>query len=106
MSSFDLGRRDFMAICSMAGVASTLFPGILWAKIDQDPEITVEMIRAAEQLAGLQFSEEQRRTLIRGLTITRNGWVELRELSIPFDVPPAIQFDPLLPGVPLPTEQL
>ena len=54
-------RRAFMAYFSSIGLGSTLLPGVLWAQIQgqqQAPEITKEMIASAEEVAGVQFSDD------------------------------------------------
>jgi Asp-tRNA(Asn)/Glu-tRNA(Gln) amidotransferase A subunit family amidase len=96
-------RRDFLAACSSLGLTGTLFPGVLWAKLEQQPTITVEMIRAAEALAGLELSDAEREALVRGLTAQVGAWRALRELPVGYEVPPALHFDPVLPGTALPT---
>jgi Asp-tRNA(Asn)/Glu-tRNA(Gln) amidotransferase A subunit family amidase len=103
MTGTRIDRRDFMGVCAAFGVGGTLFPGVLWARLETQPEITIETVRAAEQLAGLAFTDEQREALLRGLTANVRAWTELRELSLPNSVPPAVQFDPVLPGMTLPT---
>jgi Asp-tRNA(Asn)/Glu-tRNA(Gln) amidotransferase A subunit family amidase len=102
MSVSRIDRRDFMGLCASLGACGTLFPGVLWARIEQEPEITVETVRAAERIAGLAFTDEQREALLRGLNANVQAWAELRELRIPNSVPPAVQFDAVLPGMALP----
>jgi Asp-tRNA(Asn)/Glu-tRNA(Gln) amidotransferase A subunit family amidase len=96
-------RRDFMALCTAAGAGGTLFPGVLWAQLQQEPEITVETIAHAERIAGLTFSEAEREAMVRGLMANRTSWAQLRDYPIDYAVAPAVQFDPVLPDMVLPT---
>ena len=63
MTETTYDRRAFMAYFSSIGLGSTLLPGVLWAQVQQQqqgPAITKEMIAAAEQIAGVEFSDEER----------------------------------------------
>jgi len=55
-----LSRRDFIASASLAGVAGTTFPLTL-REVAGSETITVEMIAAAEKIAGLSFSPDSKR---------------------------------------------
>ena len=59
-------RRRFLAQFSTIGLTSTLFPGLLWGKMQEAPgrRITPEMIRMAEQMAGLEFNEAEREAIL------------------------------------------
>jgi len=95
-------RRNFLALCTAAGAGTGLFPGVLWARVEAEPEITEATIREAEVLAGLIFTPEQREMMLQGLRTQRERYVALREVEIPNAVPPALHFDPLLPGARVP----
>ena len=45
-TTFD--RRSFMGYFAGVGLTSTLFPGVLWAKLAAGADITVETIASAE----------------------------------------------------------
>ena len=108
-------RRTFMASMSAMGLGATAFPAALWGRVQgeqggqeaqeaQDAPITAEMISAAEKLAGLEFTNEEREMMLQGLNRSLRGYASLREVSIPNDVAPAIRFDPVLPGQSFPSE--
>lgn len=99
-----LDRRSFMAYFSAAGLGGTLLPGILWAQAQEQPEVTAEMVADAERMAGLEFSEDEREMMLRGLDRNLEAYRALREQSIPNEVPPAIRFDPNLPGTEIPDD--
>src|SRR5205085_8699562 len=90
-------RRAFMAYFSSIGLGSTLFPGVLWAQAQQQPQgpaITNETIAAAEQIADVSFTDQERTALVRGLQQARNAIDQLHQLPLDMSVLPAIVFDP------------
>ncbi|MCP4693242.1 MAG: amidase, partial [Desulfobacterales bacterium] len=93
-----LSRRRFMAYFSGAGLSATLLPGALAALADELGEITVEMIARAEKIAGLSFTDGERRGMVRGLESLRGKYERAREIRLGNDVPPALYFNPIPPG--------
>jgi Asp-tRNA(Asn)/Glu-tRNA(Gln) amidotransferase A subunit family amidase len=102
-----LNRRGFLNACAKAGIASPLFPGILFtlavqaqepAATDQSkpPVITPEMIDQAGIIAGVgPFTAEQKQMMIDGL-VDQNGSIKaIRKLEMPNSVQPAFAFHPL-----------
>ena len=90
-----------MAYFSSIGLGSTLFPGVLWAQAQQQPQgpaITNETIAAAEQIADVSFTDQERTALVRGLQQARNAIDQLHQLPLDMSVLPAIVFDPVPPG--------
>lgn len=98
-------RRHFMAYFSAIGLGGTLLPGVLWARIQGAREVTKEMIAQAAAVAGLEFTEEQREQMVRGLNQNQRAYEGLRGVALPNSVMPALHFDPVVPGTPLPTER-
>jgi Asp-tRNA(Asn)/Glu-tRNA(Gln) amidotransferase A subunit family amidase len=94
-------RRAFLAY---VGALAALAPAALRAQ-DQARRVTVDMIAQAEKIAGLEFTPEEREEMVRGLDQNLRAWEALHEVELPNSVPPAVQFDPLLPGLSVPTEQ-
>lgn len=93
-------RRAFVAWLSALGAG---VPAVLWA---QTPEpITKETVAAAERVAGLEFTDAEREQLLEGLNRQVQTYAQLREVPLPNSVPPALQFDAVLPGMQLPTER-
>jgi len=103
--SESFNRRSFLAYFSGLGLSSTLLPGVIWAQTDGAVDVTVAGIKEAEKLAGLEFTDEEREMMARGVNGLKKGFEELRSISIPDDTPPALQFNPLLPGETLDSEQ-
>ena len=48
-------RRRFLAYFTSVGLSSSLLPGVLWARLQEadSDRVTVEMIKHAAELAGL-----------------------------------------------------
>jgi Asp-tRNA(Asn)/Glu-tRNA(Gln) amidotransferase A subunit family amidase len=119
----DATRRRFLSVSTAAGVAGTLFPGVLLAIATQSreaeaqrhgqtaedtsgyPPITDAMIEQAAALAGLKFTEEQRKTMMSGLISMREGVAEVRKMKLPNAVAPCLVFNPVPPGAKLETER-
>jgi len=99
-----LNRRDFLSYFSGLGLSGTLLPGVLWTRLQDEPAITTAILSEAEKIAGLEFSEEEREAMVRGLNGNLRSFEQLREQPIPNEVPPALVFDPMLPGMKVPTE--
>jgi Asp-tRNA(Asn)/Glu-tRNA(Gln) amidotransferase A subunit family amidase len=102
-----LDRRSFLSIAGSAGLASTLFPGALYALAAQPASgaaeptlkpITPEMIDAAAALAGVVIEPAQREAMLDGLNHQRGEYAKIRALQMPNSVAPAYVFDPLPQG--------
>ena len=106
-----INRRGFLNACAKAGIASPLFPGVLFtlatqaqetAATDQSkpPVITPEMIDQAGVIAGIgPFTAEQKQMMIDGL-VDQNGSIKaIRKLKMPNSVQPAFVFHPLAAAI-------
>lgn len=101
-----MDRRRFVEYFSAAGLGGTLLPGVLWAKAQEAGTVTKEILADAEQVAGLEFTDDEREMMLRGLNRNLQAYEALREHQIPNSVAPAVVFDPQLPGREYPTEDL
>ena len=97
-----LDRRRFMARLAGLGVASAAFPGTLLALAEEKGALTEEVVLQAEKIAGLSFTEAQRKQLLKGLNSLAEDFKKLRAVPLPNSVPPALRFSPLLPGASVP----
>src|SRR5216683_2330248 len=113
--SSGLNRREFLGVCSMAGLGQTLLPGALFtlatqakaqsspivgggevkASTDSMAKITPEMIDAAAVIAGISVTDEQKKMILEGLEQLRRSSTAIRDLKIPNSVAPAFVFDPV-----------
>jgi Asp-tRNA(Asn)/Glu-tRNA(Gln) amidotransferase A subunit family amidase len=97
----ELNRRRFLAYFSAAGLSSTLLPGVLWARIQNEeaPKITKGLLKDAEEVAGVEFTDEERDLMLEGLNEQLGSYETLRTVKIANGVPPALVFSPLLSGM-------
>jgi Asp-tRNA(Asn)/Glu-tRNA(Gln) amidotransferase A subunit family amidase len=108
-----LDRRGFLTACTRVGIASPLFPGILYTlavqaqagpdaspKPKELPRITPQMLDQAAALAGVgPFSDAQKKMMLDGLNEQRDGYDHIRALKMPNSVAPAYVFHPLPAGM-------
>jgi len=99
-TTFD--RRSFVGYFAGAGLSSTLFPGVLWAKLAAGADITVETIASAEEVAGVHFDAAERELMLDGLKQQEQRIEALHKVSLSNSVSPAIVFDPRPPGKKIP----
>jgi Asp-tRNA(Asn)/Glu-tRNA(Gln) amidotransferase A subunit family amidase len=100
-------RRSFLAYFSGLGLTSTLFPGVLWAKVETKsavPEqksaaITKEMLREAATVAGLTFTDQQIDRMLEGVNKLLPVYNGLRQVQLDNSVAPPLYFNPILPGI-------
>jgi len=104
----DRNRRRFIECLSAAGLGGTLLPGAL-AAVAQDAEtITIEMLQAAQGIAGVSFTPDEQRRLLEKLNGARGyaaGFARLRAADLGNSTQPAIVFNPVPPGKTLPMER-
>lgn len=103
MSNVNTGenRRRFLSYFSGLGLGSSLLPGVLWAEMQEgaEPKVTDEMMKTALAVAGLTFSDEDRKAILQGVNRSLTGFEEVRKLEIPNDVSPPFYFSTLVPGM-------
>jgi Asp-tRNA(Asn)/Glu-tRNA(Gln) amidotransferase A subunit family amidase len=94
-------RRNFLAYFSAAGLSSTLFPGVLWARLQaaKSAKVSVEMMRGAAELAGLDFTDADYEKMAEGLNRNLERYEEIRQTPLDNSVPLALHFNPLVPGM-------
>ncbi len=101
MNTTSLNRRRFLAAFSAAGVSSTLLPGVLWARMQEQgaEKVTMAMLNDALAIAGLDFGEEDKKQILSNLN--PNRYDELRKVTIGETVAPPLYYSPLVPGTKL-----
>ena len=101
-----VNRRRFLAGLSAAGLGSTLLPGALLAVAQDADEITVEMLEAAQQVAGLRFSPDALERILGRLNRPGGSGPDvdtLRAAGLGNAAMSALVFNPVPPGLTLPT---
>jgi Asp-tRNA(Asn)/Glu-tRNA(Gln) amidotransferase A subunit family amidase len=98
-------RRRFLECFSAGGLA--LMPGALMAVAQDSPRITLEMLQAAEKIAGVSFTNEERQAILARLNSDAGplpGFDALRRVDLG-SMQPAFVFNPVLPGKTIPNER-
>jgi Asp-tRNA(Asn)/Glu-tRNA(Gln) amidotransferase A subunit family amidase len=70
-----------------------------------DGRITRRTIEEAEKLAGLSFSDAERAQIVQGAPLPLALYARRRRVTLPNELPPALRFDPRLPGTELALEE-
>jgi Asp-tRNA(Asn)/Glu-tRNA(Gln) amidotransferase A subunit family amidase len=97
----EMNRRRFVAAFTSMGLGSTLMPGALAAVAQDAPEVSVEMLEAAQEVAGLSFTRPQLEKVAERLNGERSplsGLESMRQAGVGNGTPPALVFNPLPPG--------
>jgi len=95
-------RRRFLAHFSAIGLGSTLLPGVLWGQMQEGASVqrvTPEMLKGALIIAGLNFSDEDQKAMLRSVNQSIGRYEDLRKLHIPNDVAPPFYFSAITPGM-------
>ena len=102
MSEHTTDRRRFLAYFSSIGLTTTLLPGALWARMQEQQATTVtpDMIRHAGAVAGFEITPDHAEEMAEGVNRNLAGYAELRRFALDNSVAPPIVFSPLVPGAP------
>jgi Asp-tRNA(Asn)/Glu-tRNA(Gln) amidotransferase A subunit family amidase len=68
--------------------------------------VTSKDIANAEKIIGLHFSKKERQLMIENLRRNIGSYREMREVPLENQVPPSLQFNPILPGMSLKKEPI
>jgi Asp-tRNA(Asn)/Glu-tRNA(Gln) amidotransferase A subunit family amidase len=96
-------RRQFLTFFGSLGLSSTLLPGVLWARMQQQKtgRITSEMLREAAAVSGLVLSQPELDAMVEGANQNLARYQELRTNRIDNSVAPPLYFNPVVPGMPI-----
>jgi Asp-tRNA(Asn)/Glu-tRNA(Gln) amidotransferase A subunit family amidase len=87
-------RRQLLAALGALGIGSAVFHRALVAQTQQSASVTPEMVKQAEWIAGLNLSEEDRKTTAQGLQRLLGQLQTLRQVKLDNSVAPAVCFNP------------
>lgn len=90
-----LDRRQVIFGLGAAGAGSTVFARALAALGESGRPVTVEMIRQAEWISGLELTPEDRELMLEDVGETLVGYERLRRVVLDNGVAPALRFEPL-----------
>jgi hypothetical protein len=87
-------RRKVLQVLSALGVGSAVFGRALVSLAEDQPKITEEMIRQAEWISGLQYTDAKRKLMLEGMNQALAGYETLRKIPVDNAVAPALLFFP------------
>lgn len=105
-SQIALNRRHFLSSLSALGLGSTLLPEALTIAAQDAATVTLEMLEAAQTIAGVSFTQAEQQAILSRLNAARGylvGFASLRAATLGDDEQPAIVFNPVPPGKVLPS---
>lgn len=91
-----LVRRRFLKTATILS-GSAVFGRALLSLAGEDAKVTPELIRQAEWISGLTFSEADRQLMLSDINDTAEGTRKLREVKLDNSVPPAFTLRPIAP---------
>jgi Asp-tRNA(Asn)/Glu-tRNA(Gln) amidotransferase A subunit family amidase len=99
--SSEVSRRDLLAAVAAVGVGNATFQRAVAAAAAAQPagDITPEMVKDAEWVAGVALTDADRKAVAQSLTRTLASVASLRKLDIGYTTAPAVRFD-ATPGEP------
>jgi Asp-tRNA(Asn)/Glu-tRNA(Gln) amidotransferase A subunit family amidase len=98
-------RRQFFEYFAAIGITSAVMPACRSGEKEEKGEITVETIKAAEKIAGIRLTAEEREKIVERLNRNLETYRGLREKDIDNSVNSALVFNPILPGMTFSTEK-
>jgi Asp-tRNA(Asn)/Glu-tRNA(Gln) amidotransferase A subunit family amidase len=91
-------RRRFLTLFPAAIAAGASARVLAQQQPQQPPRVSKESIACAEDIIGVDFTDEQEEAMRRALSTNLNAYEQLRKMPLPNGVEPAIHFTPYLPG--------
>jgi Asp-tRNA(Asn)/Glu-tRNA(Gln) amidotransferase A subunit family amidase len=88
----DRERRRIVALLAGAGAGAAVFGRALSALAEGAAKVTAGMVKQAEWIAGVTFTDAERELMLSDLNETAEGLAALRAVALDNAVPPAIAF--------------
>lgn len=102
----DRERRRLVALLAGAGAGAAVFGRALAALAEGATKVTAGMVKQAEWISGVSFTDAERELMLSDLNETAEGLAALRAVALDNAVPPAVAFSPAAPppadAVPVP----
>ncbi len=93
-------RRVFLEYLSVLGISTAVLPACTVAT-DANEDITIETLEAAEKIAGIELSNDERKDILKGVQNNLEKYERFREQKIDYFSFPSIVFNPVPPGLQL-----
>ena len=100
-----IDRRFFLSACSRFGLGATLFPGALYALAQAQGAVTRDMVLQAAAIADVPIPAEDVDAMLQTLNNRLAGYDAIYKLGMANRVAPALDFDPIPPGMRIDTVQ-
>ena len=92
-------RRIFLQHLAVLGISSTLLPSCANAiTVGENNDITVETLEAAEKLADIKLSNEERKEILEKVKSNVETFKKFREQHLDYYAYPSMVFNPVPPG--------
>ena len=86
-------RRSVLKFLTVAG-AGAVFGRALVSVAAERAQVTEEMVRQAEWVAGVDYTDDERKLMLEGVNELLDAFSALREIGLDNSVPPALFFRP------------
>jgi len=101
----DVNRRRFIKHLAILGASSLVVSGCSRPATVGEQGITIETIRAAESIIGIELTDDERHDILVGLKDNLEGFGEIREKGLGEADFPSAMFNPLPAGFQIPVER-
>lgn len=100
---FPAGRRRFLVEMARLGASGAALAGVAGLAEAQEegraPAIPDDAVAAAARVQGLEFTPDERELMSRDVADHLENYRNLRQVQLENSVPPALLFNPILPGI-------
>jgi len=93
------GSSGIGFIFGLVAVIVLIVGGALALYFFKGKKITTQDIASAEKIVALHFTAKERKLMRENLKDNASAYEKLHKVPLPNDVPPAVQFSPVLPGM-------
>ena len=101
----DVNRRRFIQHLAIIGASSLVVSSCSRSVTGGEQGITIETIRDAENIIGIELTDDERRDILEGLRENLEGYAKIRERELGEADFPSAMFNPLPAGFQIPVER-
>lgn len=87
-------RRQVLQALAAASIGGVVFQRAVAAQIQPGRDVTLEMIQQAEWIAGVEYTDDDRRAALKAIQSQTGKLATLRATPVDYSTPPAISFNP------------
>ena len=89
-----LHRRNLLKVLAAGGVGTPIFHRALVAVAGATQELTVDSIKQAQWITGMELTDDQRSQILKDVKRSTDAMEELRKVELTYDIPMATHFAP------------